>query len=117
MEDLDHDELILGNATDLIVALAKTLEDSFLPYLQRLGPKLVKYLSDDHGKSDKIMVIGCLAESFNKCPSSMTVYFNDFMQVLLKHSNTQDGGMNRNIAYGIAICADKAPVELFEPHL
>ena len=47
----------------------------------------------------------------------MTVYFNDFMQVLLKHSNTQDGGMNRNIAYGIAICADKAPVELFEPHL
>ena len=32
-EDLDHDELILGNATDLIVALSKCLQDSFLPYL------------------------------------------------------------------------------------
>ena len=32
-EDLDHDEIILGNATDLVVALAKCLQDSFLPYL------------------------------------------------------------------------------------
>lgn len=62
---MDHDELILGNATDLTVALAKCLGDSFLPYLQRIGPKIVKYVGDDHPKSDKIMAIGCLAESFN----------------------------------------------------
>lgn len=116
-EDLDHDELILGNATDLIVALAKCLRDSFMPYLQRLGPKLVKYLGDDHGKSDKIMVIGCLGETFNQCPASMTVYFADFYQVLLKHSVSNDGSLVRNVAYAIAVCADKAPLDVFGPHL
>ena len=49
-----------------------------MPYLQRLGPRLVKYMGDDHPRSDRIMVVGCLAETFNQCPSSMTVYFNDF---------------------------------------
>ena len=76
---MDHDELILGNATDLTVALSKAFKDSFIPYLNRLGPKLVKYLDDQYPKSDKIMVIGCLAESFNQVPSSMAVYFNDFI--------------------------------------
>lgn len=116
-EDLDHDEIILGNSTDLIVSLSKCLQDSFMPYLQRLGPRLVKYVGDDHPKSDKIMVIGCLGETFNQCPASMTVYFNDFYQVLLKHSNSSDGSLNRNVAYAIAVCADKAPVEVFGPHL
>lgn len=32
-EDLDHDELILGNATDIVISLSKCLGDSFLPYL------------------------------------------------------------------------------------
>ena len=116
-EDLDHDELILGNSTDLIVSLGKCLADSFMPFLQRLGPKLVKYLGDDHPKSDRIMVIGCLGETFNQCPSSMTVYFNDFFQVLLKHSTSDDGSLNRNVAYAIAVCADKAPLEVFGPHI
>mmetsp|Transcript_20983 Transcript_20983/g.24649 ORF Transcript_20983/g.24649 Transcript_20983/m.24649 type:complete len:204 (-) Transcript_20983:634-1245(-) len=116
-EDLDHDEIILGNATDLIISLSKCLCDSFASYLQRLGPKLVRYLSDEHGKSDRIMVIGCLAETFNQCPAALTAYFNDFMQVLFKHSTSSDGSLNRNVSYGFAICADKASQELFLPHL
>ena len=32
-EDLDHDEIILGNTTDLIVSLSKCMGDTFLPYL------------------------------------------------------------------------------------
>ena len=47
----------------------------------------------------------------------MTVYFNDFFQVLLKHSVSTDGSLNRNVAYAIAVCADKAPTEIFEPHI
>ena len=116
-EDLDHDELILGNATDLIISLSKCLGDSFVPYLARLGPKLYKYLGDDHPKSDKIMVLGCLSETFNQCPAAIQAYFNDFMQVLLKHSTSDDGSLNRNVSYGLAICADKAPVDMFTPHL
>lgn len=63
------------------------------------------------------MVIGCLGETFNQCPASMTVYFDDFYQVLLKHSVSSDGSLNRNVSYAIAICADKAPIEVFGPHL
>lgn len=63
------------------------------------------------------MVIGCLGETFNQCPSALSVYYNDFMQVLFKHSMGDDGQLNRNVAYGIAICADKATIEQFGPHL
>ena len=76
-----------------------------MPYLQRLGPKLVKYLSDEHGKSDRIMVIGCLAETFNQCPAALQVYFSDFMAVLFKHCTSTDGSLNRNVSYAFAICA------------
>ena len=47
----------------------------------------------------------------------MTVYFGDFFQVLLKHSAGSDGSLNRNVAYAIAVCADKAPAEVFLPHM
>ena len=116
-EDLDHDELILGNATDVVISLSKCLKDSFLPYMQRLAPKLVLYLGDDHPKSDKIMVIGCLGETFNQCTPAIQAYFNDFFQVLLKHSTSDDSSLNRNVSYGISVLADKAPVESFAPHL
>jgi hypothetical protein len=116
-EDLDHDEIILGNTTDVIISVSKCMGESFGPYLQRLGPKMVTYLGDEHPKSDKVMVIGCLAEVFNNCPSAIAAYFGDFMGVLIKHSTTEDGSMNRNVSYGIGIFADKAPVELFQPHL
>lgn len=116
-EDLDHDELILGNATDVIISLSKCLGDSFLPYLQRTAPKLVKYLGDDHPKSDKIMVIGALSETFNQCPVAITSYFAEFLQVLFKNANTTDSSLNRNVAYGMAIVSEKAPINMFAPHL
>lgn len=63
------------------------------------------------------MVIGCLAESINHCPSSLAFYFDDFLQVLIKHSTGKDGSMNRNVSFGFGILADKAPKEKFLPHL
>lgn len=116
-EDLDHDEVILGNTTDVVISLSNCLGDSFVPYLERLGPKLYQYLTPDHPRSDKIMVIGCLAEVFNNCPAAITLYFNDFIKLLLIHSTTGDGQMNRNVSYSFGILADKAPAELFKPHL
>lgn len=116
-EDLDHDEIILGNTTDVIISLARCLSDSFLPFLARLGPKLVPYLGDEHPKSDKVMAIGCLAETLKNCSSAMGAYFNDFLQVLLKHSSNPDGSLTRNVSYSFGILVEKAPAELFTPHL
>ncbi len=53
------------------------------------------------------MVIGCLAETFNNCPSAIVVYFNDFLHILNKNSQSDHSGLNRNIAYSLGILAEK----------
>lgn len=76
-----------------------------MPYLTKFAPSLVKYLDDSHPKSDKVMVIGCLAETFNNCNAAIPVFYNDFLQIILKNSKTDDSGLNRNCAYAIGILA------------
>lgn len=102
-EDLDHDEIILGNATDVLISVAKAYGNDFLKYFDQVSAPLSKYLKDEHGKSDKIMVIGCLSEIMAACPAAIDKHFDPFFKVLMAHSNTTDGQMNRNVAYGIGI--------------
>ena len=109
---MDHDEIILGNTTDVIIAMARALGDQFLEYFTRIGPSLVRYLDDSHPVSDKIMVIGCLAESFNNCRAAIPVYFNDFLHIVLKNAKTDNSSMNRNCAYAIGILAEHSGVLL-----
>jgi len=78
-EDMDHDEIILGNSTDLIIAMSSCLGASFQPFLKMLAPVLYPYLGDEHPQSDKTMVIGCLAEVFNNCPDAIPEYFENYM--------------------------------------
>jgi hypothetical protein len=115
-EDLDHDELILGNTTDVIISLAKALGNQMIPFLQMLAPPLVEYLNEDHPRSDHTMVVGCLAEVFNVCPAAIPAMFEDYMNVLMKMCGTEDGGLNRNVAYGIGVLAKRSPLELFGNH-
>lgn len=77
----------------------------------------MNYIGDDHPKSDKIMVIGCLSEVFNQCPSALAFYFDDFIQVLFKHATSSDGSLNRNVSYGLGVLADKAPEDKFSLHM
>jgi hypothetical protein len=102
---MDHDEIILGNTTDVIIEMARAFGDQFLPFLTQIGPSLVRYLDDSHPKSDIIMVIGCLAETMNACTAAIPIYFNDFLSILLKNCRTTDSGLNRNISYAIGILA------------
>ena len=79
-EEIDHDEIILSNTTDYIIAMSAALGDNFLPYFKRLGPIISEYIKDDHPLGDKIMAIGCLAEIFNSCPSAVAPpFFEPFM--------------------------------------
>lgn len=116
-EDLDHDEIILGNTTDCIISLAKALGAQFVPFLERLAPELYPYVGDEHPRSDQTMVIGCLAEVFNSCAAAIEPYFDTFYQLLIKFSVTDEGSLNRNVAYGIGVLARKAPPALFEQHV
>lgn len=62
------------------------------------------------------MVIGCLAETFASCTAAIPVYFNDFMQILLKNSKTNDSGLNRNVSYAMGILAEHSGI-LLQQHL
>lgn len=77
-EDMDHDEIILGNTTDVLMAISKAYGDAFLPLFQTIAPKMVKYLSDEHPKSDRVMMIGCLGEIMHSCPAVIDQYFENF---------------------------------------
>lgn len=47
-EDMDHDEIILGNSTDLIISMSNALGPQFAPFLKELGPVLYPYVGEDH---------------------------------------------------------------------
>jgi hypothetical protein len=85
--------------------MSRALGDQFLLYLTKFAPALTRYLDDTHPKSDKVMVIGCLAETFNNCQAAIPVFFNDFLQIIFKNAKTTDSGLNRNCAYSLGILA------------
>ena len=96
--------------------MAKALGDQFLPYFTTVAPSLVKYLDESHPKSDIIMIIGCLAETFDSCNVAIPIFYHDFVQILLKNSTSTDSGLNRNIAYAIGLLAEHAK-GLFPQHM
>jgi len=64
------------------------------------------------------MVVGCLAEIFNVCPVAIPAMFEDYFQVLMKMCGTDDGQMNRNVAYGIGVLAKRTePAATFANHV
>lgn len=56
------------------------------------------------------MALGCLAETFAAAPAVIPVYFNDYLGLLYKNSDTLDSKLNRNIAYSVGILAEHAPL-------
>jgi hypothetical protein len=115
-DGIDHDELILGNVSDLLIYLARAYGNEFAPYFQKLATQLVTYTQDNHPKSDRNMALGALAEIFAAAPSVITAYFADYLTLLEKNSNTNDSKLNRNVSYSIGVLAQHAQV-LFQPHV
>jgi len=115
-DGIDHDELIFGNVSDLVIALARAFGNEFSGYFAQIAPHLVVYTADNHPKSDRNMAFGCFAETFAAASAVIPAYFNDYLALLEKHSNSQDSKMNRNISYSIGVLAEHAPV-LFQPHV
>ena len=115
-DGIDHDEVIFGNVSDLIICMARAMGNEFAPHFNEIAPLIVVYTGDNHPKSDKNMAFGCFSEVFANCESVIPQYFNDYLPLLEKNSNTKDSKMNRNIAYNIGVLAQHAPL-LFQPHL
>jgi len=115
-DGIDHDEIILGNVTDLILYWARALGNEFANIFSQLASHLVEYTKENHPKSDRNMIIGCISEVFAACPSIIPQYFESFVPILNANSQTGDSKLNRNIAYSIGVLAEQAQV-IFQPHL
>ena len=115
-DGINHDEVILGNITDLIYEIARSYGNDFAPYFQQIASHLVEYTSDKHPKNDKNMALGCLSEVFAAAPGIIPTYFNDYLPLLEANSNTGDSKVNRNVAYSLGILAQHATL-LFQPHV
>lgn len=109
-DGIDHDELIFGNVSDLIIALARAFGNEFANHFAQIAPHLVVYTADNHPKSDRNMALGCLAETFAAASTVIPGYFNDYLALLEKNSNTQDSKLNRNVSYSIGVLAEHAQV-------
>lgn len=107
-DGINHDEVILGNTTDVILYLARAYGNTFAPYFEKLQPDLAVYTDEAHPKSDRNMIIGCVGEVFAACDSVVTTYYQWFLQLLTANSGTKDDKLNRNIAYAIGILAEHA---------
>lgn len=115
-DGIDHDEVIFGNVSDLVIAIARSMGNEFAPYFTQLASHLVEYTTEKHPKSDKNMALGCLSEVFAACEGVIPTYFNDYLPLLEANSNTKDSKVNRNVAYSIGVLAQHAPL-LFRPHV
>lgn len=107
-DGIDHDEIILGNVTDLILYWARALGNEFANIFAQLAQHIVEYTKDTHPKSDKNMAIGCIAECFAAAPGIIPTYFESFVPILNSNSNTKDSKVNRNVAYSIGVLAQHA---------
>lgn len=114
-DGIDHDEVIFGNVTDLVIGLARAFGNEFAPAFDVVSGLIVSYTSEKHPKSDKNMALGCIAEVFAACEAVVPKYFNDYVPLLEANSNTKDSKVNRNVAYSIGVLAQHAPL-LFRPH-
>lgn len=61
-EDLDHNEAVLANTTELISSISRALGEDFIPYFEHTGELLFMHLGDEYPMRDKSLCIGTLAE-------------------------------------------------------
>jgi hypothetical protein len=115
-DGIDHDEIILGNVSDLILYWARALGNDFANIFSQVAAPLVEYTKDNHPKSDKNCAIGCIAEVFAAAPGIIPAYFDSFIPILTSNADLKDSKVNRNIAYSIGVLAQHAQL-LFQPHL
>jgi len=78
-DGIDHDEIIFGNVSDLVIALARAFGNEFAENFKILAPYIVLYTTDKHPRSDINMALGCLSEVFASCNAVIPLYFNDYL--------------------------------------
>jgi hypothetical protein len=107
-DDVDHDEIIFGNVSDIIICMSRAMGNEFAGYFNVIAPHLAPYTNESRPKSDRCVAIGCMSEVFASCESVIPHYFEGFVQLIEKHSHSKDSKLNRNVAYSVGVLAQHA---------
>jgi hypothetical protein len=109
-EDIDHNETVLANVTELVSSISRALGEDFAQYFEKTGELMFMHLQDHYPMRDKSLCIGALTECFNNMPSVLKKCFNEFyskvMQVMQSETNEE---LIRNCAFALGTCSQMHP--------
>ena len=105
----DHDELIMGDLTDTIQALAKTWGEGFKPYLLQLLPLFSKFTGDSRNSRDRNLFAGCLADTLKHIPSLASEYSNEISGLAVRNIQSGEEYLYRNSVYLLGVLCEVVP--------
>ena len=105
-EDIDHNETVIANVTELISSISRALGEDFGKYFEKTGELLFMHLQDNFPMRDKSLCIGTLAECFIFMPNVLKVCFNEFYSkvILLLQTETNEE-LVRNCTFALGNCS------------
>lgn len=112
-EDIDHNETVLANVTELVSSISRALGEDLVPYFETTAELLFMHLGENYPMRDKSLCIGTLAECFNNMPSLLKKCFNEFYKKVVDILKTEKNEeLVRNCAFALGTCAMIQPTQM-----
>jgi hypothetical protein len=113
LEDIDHDEQILGGVVDIYLTLSEKIGNEFHICLTQFFDSLKKYLAVSRSEADRSMVIGCFADILKYSKTSVKFYINiiftSIEENITKNQKKKNDDLYRHLAYLIGILFESDP--------
>lgn len=114
-QDLDHNETVLANITELVSVISRVMGEDFAEYFEETGELLFMHCGENYPMRDKSLCIGTLAECFNNMPSVLKKVFNQFYSCIMDtFKDAKNDDLIRNLSFAIGVCAELQP-KLIKP--
>ena len=105
-EEIDHNEMVLANVTELITSVARALGEDLTQYFEKTGELLFMHLGEKYPMRDKSLCIGWLGECFNSMPSLLKKWFNEFYKTVVSiMKNEKNEELLRNWVFALGTLA------------
>ncbi|KAG6541698.1 hypothetical protein Mapa_016963 [Marchantia paleacea] len=98
-DDLEHDDILMDAATDLLPAMASCMGGGFEPIFRQLFEPLMKFATHSRPPNDRTMAVACVAEVAKEIRHEIVPYIDTVMPIALKELSSPEPTNRRNAAY------------------
>jgi hypothetical protein len=113
LDDIDHDEQILGGVVDIYLILSEKIGNEFHICLTQVFDSLKKYLAVSRSEADRSMIFGCFADMLKYSKTSVKFYisllYTSVEENITKNQKKKNDDLYRHIAYLIGILFESDP--------